>query len=338
MDLATGVARAAAILLLFVGLALLLVKLWPVLLLVFAAVLVAVVIRAIADPIARRGLPDWLALLLAVLIILFVLGLGGWLFGAQLADQLGALATEVPRGREALLAQLRRLPFGDQLAQGVSGSSAMLGRAWTVATGAAGAITNLVVVLVGGVYLALSPRDYADGLARLFPDGPRQRVAVALRQAGKALHGFVLGQLAAMVIVGIATGLGLLAIGVPAALALAVIALLTNFVPFFGAIAGAVPGILLALTVGFDTALWTTGLYVLVQQLEGNVVTPLIQRRAVALPPVLLVFGVIAFGTLGGALGVIVAAPLVVVVYTLVTSLYVRDALGQDVAVPGQQG
>lgn len=337
MDFITAVARATAVVLLLIGAALLLVLLWQVLLLVFAAALVAVVIRAIAAPVARRGVPRGLALLLAIVLILAVLGLGGWLFGAQLADQAADLAAQVPRGREALLAQLRRLPFGAELAQGVSGGSAMLGRAWGLASGAANAATNLVVVAVGGVYLALSPRQYADGLSRLFPDGARQRVAVALRQAGTALHAFVMGQLVAMLAVGVATGLGLWAIGVPAPLALAVIALLTNFVPFFGAIIGAVPGILLALTVGFDAALWTTGLYVLVQQLEGNVLTPLIQQRAVSLPPLLLVFGVIALGTLAGPLGVVLAAPLVVVAYTLVTSLYVRDALGQDVPVPGQK-
>lgn len=139
-----------------------------------------------------------------------------------------------------------------------------------------------------------------------------------------------------MLAVGVLTGLGLWALGVPAALGLAIIATLLDFVPLVGPIAAAVPAILLALTVDPRTGLLTTLLYLVVQQIEGNLLQPLVQQRAVELPPALLLFALIGAGLLFGVLGVLLAAPLTVVIFVLVKRLYVRETLGEDTDVPGE--
>lgn len=78
------------------------------------------------------------------------------------------------------------------------------------------------------------------------------------------------------------------------------------------------------------------GLFVLVQQIEGNIIMPLVQRQTVDLPPVLTLFALVALAGLFGPLGVLLGAPLTVVIYVAVNPLYLRDALHEDVNVPGE--
>jgi predicted PurR-regulated permease PerM len=117
------------------------------------------------------------------------------------------------------------------------------------------------------------------------------------------------------------------AIGVPSALALGIIAGLTNFVPLLGPILGAVPAVLLALTVDPITALWTVAAVLVIQQLEGNVILPLVMRRAVAVPPVVTLFALVIFGVMFKWLGILLAVPLAVATMVLVQKLWVHDTL-----------
>jgi predicted PurR-regulated permease PerM len=107
-------------------------------------------------------------------------------------------------------------------------------------------------------------------------------------------------------------------------------------VPLIGAVAGAVPALLLALAGGVNTTLWTAALFIAIQQVESNTITPWVQRRMVSLPPALLVLAVVAVGLLFGLPDVILAAPLTVVAFVLVKQLYVRETLGQRTEVPGE--
>ena len=123
---------------------------------------------------------------------------------------------------------------------------------------------------------------------------------------------------------------------VPAALALALLAGLAQFVPLIGPIVAAIPALLIALAEGWQIALWTLLLYVAIQQVESNLITPLVQRQAVALPPAITLFAVVAFGVLFGPLGILFATPLAVVAFVAVKELWVRDTLGEPTEVPGE--
>ena len=135
---------------------------------------------------------------------------------------------------------------------------------------------------------------------------------------------------------GLLTGLGLWALGMPSGLALGLLAGVLEFIPFAGPVLSAIPAVLLALAISPDLALWVLLLYVAVQQFEGNVLTPLVQQFAVDLPGVVLLFSLLAFGTLFGVLGVILAAPLAVVTYVLVKRLYVIETLHTATPIPGE--
>src|SRR5690625_944066 len=115
-----------------------------------------------------------------------------------------------------------------------------------------------------------------------------------------------------------------------------IIGWLLEFIPFIGPFLSAVPILRLALFVDTQTAFFAVILLLIVQQLEGNVITPLVQQQMVHLPPSVVILGIMAFGLIFGVAGLILATPLAVVVMVMVGMLYVQDVLGKEVAVPGQ--
>jgi predicted PurR-regulated permease PerM len=156
-----------------------------------------------------------------------------------------------------------------------------------------------------------------------------------VQKSGHALRLWLFGQIVAMVIVGVLTGAGLSLIGVPSALALGLLVGLAEFVPFLGPIFAAIPALLIAFNQGSQAALLTLALFVIVQQIEGYVVTPLVQQKVATLPAAVTLFAIVAAGVLFGIAGVVLAAPLTVVVYVLIKQLYVREALHTATPVPG---
>jgi predicted PurR-regulated permease PerM len=173
-------------------------------------------------------------------------------------------------------------------------------------------------------------------MARLMPRAQQARAEEALAASGRALRLWLKAQLLAMVVVGTLTGLGAWAIGLPAPLVLGLLAGLADIVPLVGPFIGAAPAVLLALNHGWETMAWTLALYIAVQQIEGNLLTPLLGERMMSIPPALLLFSVVAAGAALGVGGVLLAAPLTVVAVVLVGKLYVRETLGKPVEVPGE--
>lgn len=329
--------------LLLVGLALLAWHLAEVLLLVFGASLVAVILRAIADPIAEKTrLSSRLALLVAVLFVFSLIGLAGWLFGAEIASQASTLRETLPAAWKSFEERLGDTQIGERilgaLRDAAKDGGSVASELGSFALTFGSAVADFLLVLVAGVFLAAEPRLYRRGLVKLFPRERHDEIASALDNTGRALRKWLLGQLVSMTIIGVFTGLGLWLVGVPSALMLGLIAGLAEFVPLLGPILAAVPGLLLALLAGPETALWALGVYLVIQQIESNLVTPLVEKKAVSIPPVITLFGVLALGVIFGVLGVLLAAPLTVVIYVLVKQLYVREALGEATHVPGEPG
>ena len=311
-------------------------KLRGVLLMLFGAVVVASVFRALADILRKRlRLPDMVAVAGAVLIVLGVIVGLGMLFGSQISQQIDTLKDTLPRAWSSLERRLGEMGLGEALSQGVTGGSAFANVGRTIISVGSG-LADTLVVIFGGIFLAAQPNFYRHGVVKLVPSGKRALVTEAMIDSERALRLWLKGQLMAMVIVGLLTGLGLWALGMPSALVLGLLAGILEFIPFVGPILAAIPAVLLALAVSPDLALWVVLLYTAVQQVEGALVQPLVQQYAVDLPGVILLFALIAFGTLFGAIGVVLAAPLAVVTYVLVKRLYVREALDTETTIPGE--
>lgn len=275
-----------------------------------------------------------LALLASALVIAVLLTGTAYLFGWQIADQLHALPASLPEAAHSLSRALPDASLPDLL----KGSSigGLLTDAFSWGTTIFGALASFVIVLVAGIYIALKPRVYRDGFLMLFPKPHQQEISETLDAAGEALRLWLRGQFLAMGLVGVLIAFGLTFIGVSSPLALGVIAGVLEFVPIAGPVMAAIPALLLASTQGWHSVGWTLALFVVVQQLESNVIMPLIAGRMVALAPAVALFAVILTGVLFGPLGLLLGYPLAVVADVAIRRLYVRQTLGERVAVVGE--
>ena len=329
--------------LIVLGLAALFFLLWylrSLVLMLFGAVVIATLFRALADPIRRwTRVPEGVSLAIAILFVGAIVGSVGFLFGSQISAQFESLTTTLPEAWEALEARIGDLGVDgglrDWLAGGGTGGTGVLSSIGKMVMSITGGIADTLVVLFGGIFLASQPRFYRTGAIKLVPPAKRELVADAMDHSEKALRLWLKAQLISMTVVGTLVWIGLSLLGVPSALALALIAFTLEFIPFAGPVLSAVPAVLLALLHSPELALWVVGLYIIVQQIEGNVVYPLVQQWAVHVPAVVLLFSLIGFGMLFGIIGVIFAAPLTVVTYVLVKRLYVVEALHTPTPIPG---
>lgn len=323
-----------------IGIALLLWNLRGLFMLVFGAVLVAVILNIVAQPIRERlRVPDWLALLLAVIIVSGVIGIAIWMLGAQVSRQAGALGEMIPQAWTALEARLDLWGLGDAMrewSRSIGSGSGVVGNVGSFAVTVGSGLADTLLVIVGGIYLAAQPELYRVGMIKLVPERGRALAAQALDASARGLRLWLLGRMVSMAVVGLLSWLGLVIIGVPSALALGLLAALLEFVPFIGPIIAAVPAILLAFAESPEQAIWAALLFLAIQQFEGNILEPLVQQRAVDLPPALLLFALVAGGLIFGIVGIILAAPFTVVVYVMVKRLYVQEALNTPTPLPGE--
>jgi predicted PurR-regulated permease PerM len=191
-----------------------------------------------------------------------------------------------------------------------------------------GALGNFFILILLAIYLASEPRFYARGLTKLFPIDARARAYEVLTEIGTTLSWWLIGKTISMLFIGLLTWIGLWILGVPLALTLGLIAGLLSFIPNFGPIFSAVPAILLAFIESPMSALYTLILFVLVQIIESNLVTPYIERQTVELPPALTVFAQLALGVIIGGVGLILATPILAFIVVIVQSVYIGDVLG----------
>jgi predicted PurR-regulated permease PerM len=305
-------------------------QLVDLLLLLFACALVSLILLTITNAIRRRTrLPFGVALGLTVVGLLVLIVGAITFFGTTIQSEFAELATRLPAAWVALQERLRTSAVGAAIlvkAQGLAPSGqAIVNAATTALAAVGGALSGLAIVLVGGLYLAAQPTLYAGGLLRMIPTRARGPAAETLDAIAVSLRNWLKGQALGMLFVGLGTGLGLWLVGVPAAWAIGLVAGLAEFVPYAGIIFAGLPAIVLGFGQGTSTGLWTIGVLVAVQQLQGNLVMPLLQNRMVDLPPAITIFGIIAAGILFGVAGVLLATPLTIVVLVLVRRLYLRE-------------
>ena len=307
--------------------ALMLWKLVGLLILIFGAVVGACVLQTCMTPLLKLGTPRWLALSTVIVTLTLGLGLISWAFGAQVSSELESLSALLPDAWEQLQDRLE----GTQLAPLVNDAAERAGsvlengisQVGMVVVSMGGSVVSFFALVVGMIYFAAQPGVYRRGLLLLAPIKSRPRLAEALDESGKALRFWLGGQLVAMVVTGLLVGVSMWLLGVPAPLGLGLVAGLLDFVPLVGPLIAAIPALLLAFTVSPQTTLFVLVVYTIIQQIEGNILQPLVQQRAVHLPPAMLLFSLFAASTLFGLAGLILAAPLTVVAFVLVNRLYV---------------
>lgn len=316
-----------------------LVVLWyaiDVVLLAFIGVLAAILLRAPADWLAARlgWRESWSLALVGALLLALLVG-GAVLFGRGIASQALALIDRIPEIVQAAKDEISQNEFGRravELAESSGllsgGESQFLGRGLGLLGSTFGALANVFIVLFFAVFMAAQPRMYVDGFLHLVARRKRARVREVLYGIGDVLRRWLVGQSLLAACVAVLTGAGLLALGAPFPYALALLAGLMEFVPYIGPFLAAVPAVLVGFAEGPQVALWVAALFVGIQLVESYILAPLVQHRAVHLPPAAILFAQVLMGAIVGALGVAVATPLAAAVMVAVGMLYVEDALG----------
>ncbi|WP_072396855.1 AI-2E family transporter [Hyphomicrobium sp. CS1GBMeth3] len=318
------------------ALALALWTLSDLLLLVFAAILSAVALRALMAPLVQAtGMREPLALFVVVLLIVAFIATIVLQFGSRLAEQTAYVLQNAPAALQSILQALNLEDISKDLGGTALGeiASRMVSIGSSIVEGAAA----FVLIVVGGIYLAAAPQSYRRGLISVFPERWRGSITSTVDDSAFALGRWLYAQLIAMVIVGALTGIGMWMVGVPSPLALGLIAGLTEFIPILGPIVGAIPALLLASGQGFDVMLAALAVAIVVQQLENNVIMPFVVGRVVELPAAVGLFATVAMGVLFGPLGLLLGYPLAIVADVAIRRLYVREALGKSVDIPAER-
>jgi len=306
--------------------------------LIFIAVLIAVFLRSLADPLSKR-VPvagRWMVVIV-LLALLAVAGVFVAVAGPSITEQFDQLVQRIPQAFNQTEEWLSQYEWGENLldeleqVQVPQAGLDVFSRLTGIFSGAFSVLTYTVLVLVAGVYLAFEPQMYITGLVSLFPEQRRARTREVLDESYDILRRWLIARLISMLVVAVLTFIGLMIINMPLALTLAVIAGILSFIPNLGPILAAVPAMLVGFTQSLTLALLVAVVYFIVQQIENYLITPNVQRQTVSLPPALVLLSQAFLTLLLGWLGLFIAAPLVAFTLVLVKSVYVEDVLGDDV-------
>lgn len=313
------------------------------LLLIFAGILFGVFLNGLTNIVAHwLHLARWLALLLIMLLFVAACSAFVYFAGPDVVQQSQQLGQRLPHSIATIQDRIEKYDWGRTLLGNMPSLDkmrlspvAILGSVTRVFSMTAEALGAVVFVFFVGLYLAASPNTYMHATLLLLSREHRTRGREVLGALGQGLGWWLFGRAVTMTTLGILTTVALWLFGIPLALVLGIIAGVLLFVPYLGAIAAAIPAMLVALMESPEKALWVAVIYTCIHVFEGYCITPIVQRRAVALPPGLLISVQIISASLFGLAGVIFATPLTVVVIILVQMLYVQDVLGERVVLLG---
>jgi predicted PurR-regulated permease PerM len=321
----------AAALLLF---GLLFRQLVTLLLALLVTVIIAIPLAAAATALERRGVPRAVGALLTLAGAIGALALVIGLLIQPFIDQTNDFVDDVPgivndlEGYYADLTGQDPGDVGDRVEEffqnWTDDPERFIGPITSIGLNVAGILAALVLITITAYYMAVRPQPLVDGLVSLAPPSRRGHVRHVLGRLRDAWIGWMQGVAVDMLVTGVLVFIALTIIGLDFAIFFAVLSALLVVVPYFGAIAGAIPPTLLALTDSPGKALLVLAAYVIVQQVEGNVIVPLVMSRTVRMHPAMIAIGVVVVGQLFGVLGLFVAVPILSLLVIAVEEFWVK--------------
>jgi len=305
-------------------------------LLIFAGVFFSVLLNYSADLLSSKLKINY-GISLALVLLLIVLVLFGLFMsiGPSISRQVSEMIETLPKTFNNLKDKIEatnlgkkffaELPdnAGDFIKNNGEAVSTIMGSFATTI----GAFFNIFVIIATGIFLASNPTRYKKGFIRLFPTSFRKRLEEVMDKTSHSLSLWMMAKLISMAVVGVSTFIGLEVLGIPLPYALALIAGLFSFIPNVGPFLSGIPAVLIALLGGVDSALYVVILYSVIQLIESYLITPLIEKKMVSLPPALTILWLVLMGLLTGIIGVILAAPILAVLMIIIEEFYIKDYL-----------
>jgi len=301
---------------------------------------IAMPLAAAADWFEGRGLPRALGALLALLGGLAALAGAFALVIPSFVTQAERFIDQVPQTIAALRGRIsdatgeNESEVGRRIQEFLQGYAdepiRLIGPAAQVGLGVVGVLATTALVLITAFYVAMKPGPLLAGFYSLFPARRRTEVERVLGELRSAWVGWLRGVGIDMVVSGVLLYIGLTLIGLEFALVFAVLSALLVVIPYFGSVLGGIPPILIALADSPGKALLTLAVYLVVQQIEGNVILPVVMSRYVSLHPAIIVIGVVVVGQVVGFLGLFVAVPIISAIVILIRALWVDPLRRED--------
>ncbi|MGN6374347.1 MAG: AI-2E family transporter [Sphingomonas sp.] len=333
--------RRVVITLAIIGVAVVLLRAGDMLILAFGSSLGAIAIRSIDDAFQRRlHLPPKVALVAAMLTSVAFLTFLVWLFGVQFAPQINSFVAQLPKLLQQLAGYLSHSPVGAKLVNAVeaayAGSKVAQDLGGLIA-GAGTMLLNVIILIVGSMFFAADPDIYRRGILMLVPRPHRAAFGDALEDVAATLRLWLRAQLILMTTMGVLVGVGLWLSGVPSSAALGLLAGLSEFIPYVGPTAAMLPALGLAATASKHALIGALVTYLLVRVVQTNFITPYVQARVIAIPPAVTLFVIISIGIVFGIYALFFSAAMLVVIFTLVRSLYLREMIGEPIVAPNDE-
>lgn len=313
---------------------------------ILITVLVAIPLGIMADRLERYRVPRWLGALAGLLLGLGVLIALLAIVIPTFVDQSEEFVNQVPQTVDSLQQRLNDIGgpgtgagAQDFLERYTDDPERLIGPLASIGLSIAGILAAIALILITAYYMAVNPKPLLDGVRSLFPPHRREWATGVMARLRSSWVGWMQGVLVDMAITGVLVYVGLELVGLELTIFFAVFSAILVIIPYFGAIIGAIPPTLFALADGTDTALLTLGVYVLIQQVEGNFTIPLVMANRVRLHPALVAIGVVVVGQLFGFIGLFVAVPILAAIAIGVDELWVKpqeERTGPRTAAEGE--
>ena len=293
---------------------------------VILAILIAIVIHAPAQRLVRIGVPFRVAL--PLMTVVFVGSLVGLLVAMvpHVAAQIRLLAHELPVALEQVQQWFRSQAGegpGSDLSENITQQATeFIGRFVPMAFNMIATVLGSFAIIVLATFFAAQPDVYRDLLMKVVPTESRDRWERVYEEAGRNLRQWTLGKALTMLFIGVVTYVGLTLFKIPGALALAAFAALMEFIPNFGPTIAAAPAMIAAFAIAPSTALYVAAFYFLLQQVQNAITVPLVERRAVNIPPAMLLVWQLMLAVGFGLMALFVATPLLAILVVAVRILY----------------
>lgn len=301
---------------------------FDILLMVLAGSLIATYFHGLGDAIQRRSkLSRKPAMIIAIAVTIIFAGTLFWFMGTKISEQVTELSNTLPHTINNVRNKLSQTSWGQSILKNFSGDSTsqkMMSTAQGFFSTTFGVLGDMYIILFLGIFFTANPSLYKDGIIVLIPHSRKQLGKRILDRISLSLKGWLKGTLFSMLCVTILIGTALSIVGMPVALILALITGLLEMVPSIGSLVAMIPGVLLAFTVSTNMAILVAIIYITSQTIVANIITPLIQKKMINLPPALTLISQLIMGSVSGALGVILAVPLLAITIILVDELYVK--------------
>jgi predicted PurR-regulated permease PerM len=298
-----------------------------ILLMALAGSLIAIYFHGLAELIIRKTKMNRKAsLFISIAGTIILLSAMTWFVGAKIQIQVAELSNTLPQTINTAKVKLSKTPFGQMILKYTSGdnSQKLLDTATTFFNTSFGIVGDLYIILFLGIFFTADPSLYKNGIIFLFPARKKPAGRIILSRISVALKGWLKSILISMLLISVMIAVGLTMIGLPGTTVLGLITGMLEIIPNFGPVIAMIPGVLLAFTISTKTAIIVALIYISCQTIVASIVTPLLQKKIIKIPPALTFLSQLIMGTLSGVMGIILAVPLLAILIITIDELYVK--------------